>query len=278
MKSIFAQSIVFILFIGTFAAANAQFVEFQNSNSEKSQEQFRLGLGVSVMHLDYKETLDPPKKSTESGFLPGITGFLRRDFSGGWAIEGNGSFHFGDEDYDGSTMDGEPLLGKTNSKFFELAGLGAHRFQLDPTCDLEIRAGLALKFWRRELDKNYVEDYTRIAIPVEGELSFLVGDKNRLKFFAATDIMIGGRMDLDFYGASADFTLGNEIGYRFGAAFDAPLTNKLSLILSSYYEHFAFGISNSTILVYQGTINSILEPASKTNNFFFKLGVSIDLN
>ncbi len=270
MKRIIAQSIVFFFFIGTFSAANAQQDEFNQSNSQNTPEQFRLGLGVSVMHLDYKETLDPPNKSTENGFLPGISGFLRRDFSNGWAIEGNGSFHFGDEDYDGSTMEGVPMIGKTNSKFFELAGLGAYRFHLDPTNDFELRAGLVLKFWRRELDKGYVEDYTRIAIPIEGELSFLVGEKNRLKFFAATDIMIGGRMDLDFYGASDEFTLGNEIGYRFGATFDAPLSNKLSLILCSYYEHFAFGMSNQTNLGY--------EPASKTNNFFFKLGVSIDLN
>ena len=278
MKRLFSQGIILIFFIGTFAASHAQQNESNFSNLQSKKEQFRLGLGISVMNLDYKETLPPPYKSTESGFLPGISGFLRRDFTGGWAIEGRGSFHFGDEDYDGTTMEGVPLASKTNSKFFELAGFGAHKFSLDAAADFEIRAGLALKFWRRALDEEYVEDYTRIAIPIESQFSFLVGEKNTLKIYAAADIMIGGRMDLDIYGATTDVTLGDEVGIRIGGAFEAPLTNKLSLIFNSYYEHFSFGESNSSVLYFQGTYQSIYEPASKTNNFFFGVGVSIDLN
>lgn len=278
MKRIFPNFLLFVFLFGSLANASAQQSGTKVASDSIQKQRFNLGFGLSIMNLDYKEILTAPHKSTESGYLPGLFGNLRCNFPSGWAIQGNLTYHFGDEDYDGSTQDGVPMVSKTNSKFLNLAGLGGYKFQIDPVSSFEIRSGLALKFWRRTLDDEYVEDYTRIAIPVEGELAFLVGAKNKLKFFIATDIMISGGMDLDFYGTSVDVTLGNELGYRLGAAFEAPLSERLSFNIGLQYEHFEFGKSDNAVMYYNGSLIELYEPASKTNNFYINLGLGIKLN
>ena len=276
MKYLFNIRIVTLFFFIAFGANIAQAETSANDSlATQNANDLKLVIGGELMHLDYKETLEMPKKSTESGWLPGLYGEMRRNFVNELAIGGNGSIFFGNENYDGSTQDGVPVTGTTKSIFLNMAAFGSKTFALADNADLEVRVGVSLKFWRRELGENYVEDYMRYAVPIQVNLPLRIDGQNRIVFSAAADIMFYGTMSLDFYGSNGTFKLGNEPGIRAGLAYESMLSPTLKLILGGGYEHFTFGQSDYKYMILDGQPSTVLEPASKTTNYYLRLGFEL---
>jgi len=230
----------------------------------------------SLRRFDYKEKIDPPQKSTESGWLPGL-GASYRHHGGVYeriALEGI----LANTNYDGSDQQGNPLLLSTRNAMIQGEGnLGISFLSLSrPPRAFVLYSGLGYRFWERSLGgaAPYREHYAWKYVPLG-----LRGDyRANPEFAGAVDvslrIMFGGTIDVflsDIDPGYNDLHLG--LGNKPGFHVEAPFYLR-QWSLTPWYEYSAIGRSNEAAITYYGspTPYAAHEPSSTTHQFGLTFG------
>jgi hypothetical protein len=230
-----------------------------------------LTAGLELFYFDYKEVIDPPGKSSEYGFIPGLV--LATTTNRHYPFYLRAGMHYAEatETYDGSTQRGDPRSSDTKSAFLQLGISGNYRIDLGATWTLTPHAGLTYRLWNRDIKGSggIEEMYTWHTIPVGALLEYQTGGKFSIGLDLEAMIMVQGRIKIYFssgsaYAPDAVLTLGNELGFRAEAPVRFALGNAWTLSCCPYIEKYGFKKSNP----YRENGQDIfLEPSSTTYNY-----------
>ncbi len=256
----------------------------RGTNLDVSPSPFFMELGVKFFYTDYEEDLDPPQKSTNSGWLPGMyLGFGYRKHSGLY-VRLYGSYASGDLAYDGSDQGGTAIYFSNDPQtFYRFEANIGYGFQADPKTLLMPYTGYGYRYWRRgEANPsigNYEEEYDWHYLPLGIRVEHEFNARWRIGITAAANIMFMGRMkvslsELDSGYNDPAFNLGDRIGLCVSAPIRYAFAKKWSVTGTPWYEYTPIGASNMELLTDHGTAKSlVMEPSSRTNQYGFDLGV-----
>jgi len=235
-------------------------------------------------HLDYREDVTPPLKSTESGLLPGF----------GLALGHQGAksplyaklaldLTVANTNYDGSDQVGNPILSTTRNVFIRGEGnLGLRLFSsASPPRDLTAYTGLGYRFWERGLGDTtgYREHYSWKYFPVGLRLGYRINPQWSGAVDASARIMFGGTIlvylsDLNSGYNDPRMTLGSRPGWKV----EAPLHYRF-WTFTPWYEYSAISQSNVIEVTYNGQpLNprmGVYEPSSTTNQIGLAVGARV---
>jgi len=239
-------------------------------------------------HIDYREDVILPLKSTESGWLPGFGlayGYKGKNYGppapyARLALD----LTVANTHYDGSDQVGNPLLGTTRNVFVKGEGnLGLTFSTLNPPREFTaFYTGLGYRFWERGLGSDasgYREHYSWKYVPVGMGVGYRVNEKWSGAVDASARIMFGGSIlvflsDLDPGYNDPRMSLGNRPGWRV----EAPLYYRF-WSFTPWFEHSYIGRSNSEEVTYYGRpLNprmAVYEPSSTTYQFGLAVGARV---
>jgi hypothetical protein len=121
------------------------------TDAQKKVPKYNLEFALMYWRLDYKEDLPAPKKSTESGWLPGVyLGFnynKKNDFYSKIFFE----FSFGDVEFDGTTQAGTPIrFSNDNYQSFFRGELNVgYNFGVTRNISIKPYTGYGYRQWER---------------------------------------------------------------------------------------------------------------------------------
>lgn len=246
---------------------------------------FFLEMGARYFYTDYEEDIDPPQKSANSGWLPGMyLGFgYRRD--SGLYLRISGSYASGDLAYDGSDQNGTPIyFANDPQRFYRLEANVGYLFQAGQRTSLIPYIGYGYRSWKRgEANPsigNYKEEYGWHYLPLGIRVERDFDPRWRFGITAAANIMFMGRMkvllsELDSGYNDPAFNLGDKIGFYVAAPVRYAFTGNWSVTGTPWYEYSPIGASGMEVLTYRGSQRSLVrEPSSTTNQYGFDLGIA----
>jgi len=244
-----------------------------------------LEASFTPFHIDYREDVTPPLKSTESGWLPGfglVYGYKGKNYGpyARLALD----LTVANTNYDGSDQVGNPLLGTTRNVFVRGEGnLGLTLFStLHPPRDFTAYTGLGYRFWERGLGgdtSGYREHYSGRYVPVGMRVGYRVNEKWSGAVDASARIMFGGSImvylsDLDPGFNDPQMSLGSRPGWRV----EAPVYYQY-WSFTPWFEYSAIGRSNSEEVTYNGQpLNpriAVYEPSSTTYQIGLRVGARV---
>lgn len=240
-----------------------------------------LEFGLMYYNFDYEEELDPPFKSTEEGWLPGL--YLGLGHSMKDAVYTKLFIEYSEEetDYDGTTRNGIPVKDETDNDFFRFEIDLGYTFSIDKGFSLTPYTGYGYRSWDRGLGGSvpYDEKYRWSYIPLGIKANLEITDRWSIGANAAARIMFGGTMKV--YGSQMHPGFNNptvDLGDKVGWFAEVPIRYKFaerwSVVGTPWYEYSEIGKSNEEILTLYGTPFAIIyEPASETYQYGIKLGV-----
>jgi hypothetical protein len=238
-------------------------------------------------YFDYQEDLPAPHKSTEKGWLPGITA--------GWKYNKNNDvytkifieYSFGNATYDGTTTAGTPITfsDHNNQALFRFEWDIGYNIAISKSISLKPYVGYGYRNWSRgeanvtATYASYNEKYYWHYFPVGIMADFTIGDKLVIQPNAGLRIMFHGEMsanlsELDPGYNDPKFKLGNKTGWYA----EIPVTYKFSqtwaIVMKPWYEYSEIGQSDTVPITYYGTIDGYAyEPSSKTRQYGVNVGV-----
>ena len=242
-------------------------------------------MGARFFYTDYEEDIDPPQRSTNSGWLPGMYLDLGYRKNNGLYLRFSGSYASGDLAYDGSDQNGTAIYFSNDpQKFYRFEANVGYVFQAGPNTSLVPYIGYGYRYWERgEANPsigNYREvydwHYLSLGIRIEHDLN----SRWRVGIAAAANIMFMGRMkvslsELDSGYNDPAFNLGDRIGLRITVPIRYALTGNWSVTGTPWYEYSPIGASDMELLTYRGTGKSlVMEPSSTTTQYGFDLGIA----
>lgn len=243
-------------------------------------------LEASLMYyyFDYKEDLPSPFKSTESGWLPGISlAYAYRGTDN--PVYGRLLFEYTDAetDYDGTTQSGVPLTDTTDNKFLRWEGNIGYTFIRQEGFDLTAYTGLGYRYWERGVGGQapYSEEYSWKYVPVGLRAGYRFSDRWDGALDLSARIMLDGEIkvnlsDIDPLLNNPKEDLGNKTGWKVEAPFYYKLTSPWSLVFTPWYEYSAIGKSDDFLITYAGTPVALgYEPESRTNQYGVNMGVKL---
>ncbi len=277
-KAFIMMAIAAVIFLAQ-ARASAQ-----GTTVDASPSPFFLEMGAKFFYTDYEEDLDPPQKSANSGWLPGMyLGFGCRKQNGlYWRLFG--SYASGDLAYDGSDQGGTAIYFSNDpQKFYRLEANVGYAFQAGPRTLILPYTGYGYRYWKRgEANPsigNYKEEYDWHYLPVGIRIEHAFNARWRVGIAAAANIMFMGRMkaslsELDSGYNDPAFNLGDRIGLCASAPIRYAWAKNWTVTGTPWYEYTPIGASNLELLTYRGTAKSlVMEPSSRTNQCGLDLGV-----
>ncbi len=202
--------------------------------------------GLECFHLDYKEELTAPMKSTEAGLIPGfhISTTTNRHYPLYFAV--GLAYAAATETYDGSTQLGAPVTSDTKSSFMRIGVTTNYRSELGGSWTLTPHIGYQYREWDRNIQGSggIRELYMWHTLPVGFLLNSRVSPTVTMGLDLEASIMVHGTMRIYFSGDNVVLTLGNRFGFRITAPVCIGLSDNWSLCLSPYYEWYGYGKSN----------------------------------
>jgi hypothetical protein len=250
-----------------------------------SSPPFFAEMGARFFYTDYEEDIDPPQKSTNSGWLPGVYLGFGYKKNNGLYLKLSGSYASGDLAYDGSDQSGTAIYFSNDpQRFYRFEANIGYAFQAGPRTFLVPYIGYGYRFWKRgEANPsigNYKEEYDWHYLPLGVRVEHDFAARWRFGVTAAAHIMFMGRMkvslsDLDSGYNDPAFNLGDKIGFYMAAPVRYAFTRNWSVTGTPWFEYSPLGASDLELLTYHGTEKSLVrEPSSATKQYGFDLGIA----
>jgi hypothetical protein len=243
-------------------------------------------LGFTYSDFDYREDLDPPHKSTESGRLKGGYGFY--EYSAPSHAYGKLFLGYSDSDvtYDGSTQGGTPLtFSDSRQKIFKFEVNVGYSIPLGKNTSIIPFLGYGYHYWERGQGRitpafiEYEEDYHWNYIPLGFKIEHALADRLKLGFTAQMNCMYNGKMkvrtsEVGLTGNDGTFELGNRVGFYLELPLRFDLTKWLFINVTPWYQYIRIGESDRLDLVLGNqVVGYAYEPSSRTNWYGINLGV-----
>ena len=242
--------------------------------------------GLMCHYFDYKEDIDPPGKSTEKGWLPGL--YL------GWTYNKKNDvyskvffeFSYGETEYDGTTQSGTPISFSDDNRQFLFRGewnIG-YNFAVTKNISLKPYVGYGYRYWLRgeanvtATYASYEERYYWHYLPLGVSAEFTISDKLVIEPNAGIRWMFYGKMrayisDLDPGYSDPEFKLGKKLGWYAEVPLRYKFSQYWSVAVKPWYEYSKIGKSNDVDLTYYGYYDgTYYEPSSRTHQYGLNVG------
>lgn len=251
-------------------------------SAKEPRKPHELEFGLMCYHFDYKEDLEPPYKSTESGWLPGFYfDYIHNDEAHNYSkvfIE----LTRANTDYDGTTMAGIPITGTTNNTFFRFEWDFGYNFETRAGHRVTPYAGYGYRYWKRGLGgaAPYREKYRWSYVPIGIKVDFKTNDKWNISTNFAMRFVFDGEMRVYFSDVDPNYNnpkveLGNKAGWFVELPIGYEVSTNLLFVGTPWYECSKIGRSNLAARTYAGTIDAfIYEPASTTHQYGINFGLT----
>jgi hypothetical protein len=246
-----------------------------------------LAASLKYQYFDYKEFLDEPLKSNETGYLPGL--HLIYSYQGVKnPLYARILFEYTEAktDYDGSTQAGTPLKDKTDNKFMNWEGNIGYTIKQQPSklpVDLTFYTGFGYRYWDRGLGGPlpYSEEYSLKYIPLGLRGTYRISQKWKSEVDLALWIIVDSDIQVNFSDWDPNFSnpkesLGKSLGWKIEIPFNYMLLKHWSVEFAPSYEYYSFGKSDVFTVTYEGVpVLAGYEPASRTHIYSLRLGVKL---
>jgi hypothetical protein len=244
-----------------------------------------LEAGFMFYHFDYKEDLNPPNRSTEKGWVPGV--YVSYAFNKPEHIHSKLLFEFssGDVDYDGTTQSGTPISFQDSSQtFYRFEWDLGYTFSFWKGYSITPYVGYGYRYWKRWEPRitpdywTYEEKYTWHYIPVGVKANVELNDTWNIGANVAARFMCGGEMTAyrsEVYANYSDptFSLGDKTGFFAEMPVRYRLTKEWSVVGSPWYEYSEIGESDVENLTNAGVATTGYEPFSRTRQYGINVGL-----
>jgi hypothetical protein len=253
-----------------------------------SANPFSLELGVRYRHFDYREDIDLPRKSTDSGALPGV--YLNAAFRKPsiFYTKIHVDYAAADIDFDGTTQSGRPVsFSDQRTKLFKFEWNVGYPIPIGKSFTLIPYVGYGYHYWQRGTSR-YIsqagayaikEEYTWHYVPVGVTAHYDIADRLTVGLTVSANFMFDGKLksyasEIDSGLSDFDLALGDKVGCYAELPVTFRFAGNWALVLTPWYEYSAFGQSDRTNITYAGTvIGSTYEPGSRTHQYGADLGV-----
>jgi hypothetical protein len=240
-----------------------------------------LEFGLTYYNFDYEEEPDPPLKSTEEEWLPGLYLGLGHSIKDALYTKLFIEYSQGETDYDGTTQAGVPLTDKTDNDFFRFEIDLGYTFSIDEGFSLTPYTGYGYRSWDRGLGgpAPFDEEYRWNYIPLGIKADFEITDRWSMGAHVAARIMFDGKMRACLSQVGPGFNnptvdLGDKVGWFAQVPIRYKFAECWSVVSTPWYEYSKIGKSNEEILSLYGIPDRIIwEPASETYQYGIKMGV-----
>jgi hypothetical protein len=242
-----------------------------------------IAFGLTGFQFDYKEEIDPPKKSTEVGFIPG--GYIATTTNRNYPFFLNLGLQFAkaNETYDGSTQTGEPYVGTTNSSYWKIDFGANYQFIVNDNFAIVPFVHYSYRVWDRNIEEGkpagIEEIYSWNNLPIGCKFIIKPVPEFSIGLSGNVNIMMSGKIKILFSKISAgapDITLdlNTTPSYTINIDLRYRLNEKWTLTLNPYYENYEFVKSDP--YMYQGE-PLFYEPSSRTYVYGASIGVILGL-
>ena len=226
--------------------------------------------GLTYFRFDYAETLPPPSKSQEKGWIPGLR-YVSRDGKGNSRKRTQLELAIGTIDYDGALQDASgnylgPYMAKTPTLIFKFErDWGKARVNEDESFTLTPYFGLGYRLWFRGHESDdphgYDETYQWVYLPLGARAQWRKNERLSIGLDASARPIIFGRIAVSIPGYP-QFTgsLGRAVGWRIEMPISLCISEQQAVELRPWYEFSKSGKGN---IYYQGYLAGY-EPDSTT--------------
>jgi len=230
---------------------------------------------LTYFHYDYKESVDLPAKSTETGWMPGIAfrSISPDSDDPAWRsmlLE----LAIGNTAYNGSLQDGygaylRDYVGTTHNTFLIAELERGHKIS-KPGSPFVITPyiGLGIRDWKRDLrgDYGYAENYFLAYVPLGIKNEFRA-DRVSVGLDLSLRPMLFGLITVDQKVGGGSGMLGSTLGYKAEAPIKVQLSDSFGMELRGWYEYSAIGHGNISTA---GQVYA-MEPDSRTHQYGINL-------
>lgn len=261
-----------------------------NKEISESQQTFanhNIEFSLMYHYFDYKEDLPAPKKSTETGWLPGI--YLGWDYNKKNDVFSKIflEFSYANVEYDGTDQTGTiPIKFSDDNHQFLFRGEWNIGYNFALTKDVSIKpyTGYGYRYWSRGEAvvksgvSSYNEKYYWHYIPVGISAEFNISDRLVVEPNIGLRFMFYGRMtayfsELNSGNDDPEFTLGNKMGWYAEIPFRYRFSPSWSGVVKPWYEYSEIGQSDNVGYTYNGSRHVAYEPSSRTYQYGLNVGL-----
>jgi len=244
-------------------------------------------LGMTYYKFDYKEDVDPPLKSTEDGWLPGVYFGYTYNRPDGVYTKLFLEYSSGDVDYDGTTQSGTPVrFNDSAQELYRYEWNIGYTFSVSKTFSLTPFAGIGYRFWRRgksEIRASFVtlqEEYEWLYVPVGLRADVVLSRRLSLEPSAGVRLVFDGTMTVlysDIYAVNNDpeLDLGNKIGWWAELPVRYRFAQHWSFVVTPWYAYSAIGKSDEAFVSDGQTTLVVYEPSSRTHQYGLKFAIAL---
>lgn len=245
-----------------------------------------LDFGLGYHYFDYKEDLNAPLKSTESGWLPStyVNYTYKRPF---FYTRVYTDFAGGDLTFDGSNQGGTPVrFTDSSQRFFKFEWNIGYVQKIGSNFQLIPYMGYGYRYWLRGKAKvtstfrSFEEEYSWSYLPIGLKVDYTINDRWSLGATTAVNFMFNGKMKARLSQVIAgsndpEFDLGNKAGFSVELPVTFRFTKNWAIVGTPWYEYSQIGQSNTLNVTQNNSIVGFaFEPASRTHQYGFRLGAS----
>ena len=244
-------------------------------------------LGMTYYKFDYKEDVDPPLKSTENGWLPGVYFGYTYNKKDTVYTKLFLEYSSGDIEYDGSTQSGTPIRFDDSAQaLYRYEWNIGYTFSVSKDFSVTPFTGFGYRFWRRgksEIRESFVtlqEEYEWLYIPVglrsditlTRRLSFEPSVGMRLVFDGTMTVLYS---DIYVVNNDPELDLGNKIGWWAELPVRYRFAQYWSFVVTPWYAYSAIGKSNEALVTDGQTTLVVWEPSSRTHQYGLKFAIAL---
>ncbi len=240
-------------------------------------ENASVDVGLGYHYFDYKEDIAPPRKSTESGWLPSVYAAYTYKKKSDFYTRVYADYAAGDITFDGTTQAGTPVnFSDSRQRLFKFEWNVGYTFKAGENLLLIPYIGYGYRYWERGKGKitptytAYEEDYWWSYLPIGLKADYAVTKQWSIGATAAINVMFDGKMKAKLaevgVGSDTEFDLGNKVGFYAELPVACKVAPNWAIVGTPWYEYSQIGQSD--------VVGNLYEPSSRTHQYGLRLGAS----